>query len=229
MSTDASGGLVFRWHRRGSAWRAFPLSSCSAGALCPAPRYNRGEPAGSCRREPGQTAAYSGGAGHKAPALRFRGRGCGGSYSYCGPSRVNALCDTSVIHRDGARFCPKPHLLHACQTDSGVKRPCASAFACTTAAISWSRASPRSQGNCVSTSSTCRMSYQTDGALSLRKSVPLLLERHIVDYVKSGATVVAPDFAGCELRASVYYLSAISLTRMRPSSRGFQSRRAVAP
>ena len=62
---------------------------------------------------------------------------------------------------------------HAIQMDSGVKRRSSSALASTMPTISLSRTSSHSQGNRVSTSSTCRMSYQMSGALSLAKPLPM--------------------------------------------------------
>lgn len=78
-----------------------------------------------------------------------------------------------MTHLDGLRFWPNSQPFQAIQTDSGAKRPWPSAFAATADTISSRRASWRNQGKRVNTSATWRTSYQTRGALSLAKSVPM--------------------------------------------------------
>lgn len=90
----------------------------------------------------------------------------------CEPSQ-GCMRDQRYQKRDGSFFCPNSQPLHAIQIDSAWYRPPSSFFALTSSAISRTRGSSRSQGSRLITSSTCRMSYQISGVLSLAKSAPI--------------------------------------------------------
>ena len=90
------------------------------------------------------------------------------------PALLRILRIMNVTHFEGSFFWQNSHPFHFIQTDSEVKRKHSSALLTTTSSIDWYRLSSWIDGKLDNTSSTCKMSYQTKGIFSFRKSVPIL-------------------------------------------------------